>query len=266
MKEKLLKEKTRYITGIILVIVATLILYADNLLLFWAILGGVYLMGFSEALKLFKIQSSLSLYLLVVLSWVMAYFNGRPIECALFGAIIMAGVIAYQKTPSSKAVLPFLYPGIGFFALFGIYKDFGTLAIIWLLVVVVLSDVGAYFGGKIFGKTPFSPTSPNKTLEGAFIGVVLASVVGAFVGMGKLSGGFFVSLFFSFLISLFAVFGDLYESYLKRQAGVKDSGKILPGHGGILDRLDAMLFGALTLHVLLYFLEIWKETAVFLGD
>ncbi|AFI06593.1 phosphatidate cytidylyltransferase [Helicobacter cetorum] len=266
MKEKLLKEKSRYITGLILIAVASLILYADNLLLFWVVLGGVYLIGFSEALKLFQVKTSLTPYLILIASWVLAYFNGRPMECGLLGAMVMASIIAYQKAPSSKVILPFLYPGVGFFALFGIYKDFGTVAIIWLLVVVVISDVGAFFGGKLLGKTPFTPTSPNKTLEGAFIGVALASVVGAFVGMGKLSGGFFMALFFSFLISLFAVFGDLYESYLKRQAKVKDSGKILPGHGGILDRLDAMLFGALSLHVLLYFLGIWKEIAVFLGD
>ncbi|WP_104712204.1 phosphatidate cytidylyltransferase [Helicobacter cetorum] len=264
MKEKLFKEKARYVTGIILVVVATLILYADSLLLFWAILGIAYLVGFSEALKLFKVQSSLSLYLLVILSWIMGYFNGRPIECALLSAMIVAGIMAYKKAPNTNAILPFLYPGVGFFALLGIYKDFGTLAIVWLLVVVIISDVGAYFGGKLFGKTPFTPTSPNKTLEGAFIGVALASVVGAFMGMGKLSGGFFTALFFSFLISLCAVVGDLYESYLKRQANVKDSGKILPGHGGVLDRVDAMLFGALSLHVLLYFLEVWKEISVLL--
>ncbi len=266
MKEGLFKEKSRYITGFVLIIVAGLILYADNLLLFWAVLGGIYLVGFSEALRLFQVKASFSLYLILVLSWVAAYFNGRPIECALISTMVMASVIAYQKAHHSEAILPFLYPGVGFFALFGVYKDFGAVAIIWLLVVVVASDVGAFFGGKLLGKIPFTPTSPNKTLEGALIGVVLASVLGSFVGMGKLSGGFFMALLFSFLIALSAVFGDLYESYLKRKVGIKDSGKILPGHGGVLDRLDSMLFGALSLHALLYFLEVWKETAVFLGD
>ncbi|EIE30029.1 phosphatidate cytidylyltransferase, partial [Helicobacter pylori] len=197
MKEELFKEKSRYITGFVLIIVADLILYADNLLLFWAVLGGIYAVGFSEALRLFQVKASFSLYLILVLSWVAAYFNGRPIECALISAMVMASVIAYQKAHHSEAILPFLYPGVGFFALFGVYKDFGAVAIIWLLVVVVASDVGAFFGGKLLGKTPFTPTSPNKTLEGALIGVVLASVLGSFVGMGKLSGGFFMALFFS---------------------------------------------------------------------
>ncbi len=69
MKEELFKEKSRYITGFVLIIVADLILYADNLLLFWAVLGGIYAVGFSEALRLFQVKASFSLYLILVLLW-----------------------------------------------------------------------------------------------------------------------------------------------------------------------------------------------------
>lgn len=262
LKEKFTNNKQRYITAIILLACLILILAINNAFLIWAILGIVFLFGFAESLKLFECKSQISLYIFATLVWILAGFNGRPIESAIFIAMIIAGILAYKKSFDPKQILPFIYPTIPFLTLYSIYKDFGISAIIWLIVIVVLTDVGAFFGGKAFGKTPFSPTSPNKTLEGAVIGLVIAITIGSFVGLGSLGGSFITSLLVSFAISLSSIFGDLFESYLKRNANLKDSGKILPGHGGVLDRMDAMLFGAITMHFLLYFLDIWKTNSI----
>ncbi|ENG7310842.1 phosphatidate cytidylyltransferase, partial [Campylobacter jejuni] len=103
-------------------------------------------------------------------------------------------------------------------------------------------DSGAYFIGKLMGKTPFSPTSPNKTLEGVIGGLICASVIGTILGIFVYS--FWLSLLCSFFVAIFAVIGDLFESYFKREAGVKDSGDLIPGHGGVLDRIDAVIIAA----------------------
>lgn len=262
LKEKFTNNKQRYITAIVLLACLVFILIINNVFLIWVVLGIVFLLGFAESIRLFDCRSQTSLYVFAVFVWILAGFNGRPIESAIFVAMIMAGILAYKKSFDPKQILPFIYPTIPFLTLYSIYKDFGLSAIVWLIVIVVLTDVGAFFGGKTFGKTPFSSTSPNKTLEGAVIGLVVAVTIGSFVGLGS-SGGFFItSLLVSFAISLSAIFGDLFESYLKRNANLKDSGKILPGHGGVLDRMDAMLFGSITMHFLLYFLDIWKTNSI----
>ena len=110
--------------------------------------------------------------------------------------------------------------------------------------MVVFADVGAFLVGKQIGKTPFSPTSPNKTLEGVFGGILMATVAGTFFAYANDLDSFIVALFISFATAVAAIFGDLFESYIKREAGVKDSGSIFPGHGGVLDRVDGYLFGA----------------------
>jgi phosphatidate cytidylyltransferase len=124
-----------------------------------------------------------------------------------------------------------------------------VIALFWLLVIVAGTDVGAYVVGKSIGKTKFSETSPNKTLEGVIGGVVIATLLGFLIGVN------FVDIDKAIVISLLsaiaAVFGDLFESYLKRRANVKDSGDILPGHGGILDRVDGYLFSVIIMLVLL---------------
>ncbi|PAF53476.1 phosphatidate cytidylyltransferase [Helicobacter sp. 13S00482-2] len=255
------KEKQRYITGVLIIAALALILYVNEIILVWFILGIAYLVGFSESIKLFDCKSHSVMYVLAVIVWIFAGLNGRPLESSIFIAMLMAGYLGYKKSFNPKQILPFIYPSIPFLVLFSVYKDFGRVAIIWLIVVVALTDIGAYFGGKAFGRTPFTPTSPNKTLEGAVIGLAIAVAVGSFFGIG-VGTNFIIGIFVSFAISLSAILGDLYESYLKRNANLKDSGKLLPGHGGVLDRLDAILFGAITMHFLLYFLTIWKEPSV----
>lgn len=117
----------------------------------------------------------------------------------------------------------------------------------WLLLFLFLNwtgDVAAYFGGRKYGKQKLYPLiSPNKTVEGAIAGLVGSLVIGLvfkFVAFRDLS--FVGALFTSVLVGVFSQIGDLCESFFKRAYGMKDSGRILPGHGGMLDRFDGVLF------------------------
>lgn len=251
----------RYITAGILIALLALVLFIDHALIIWCTLGVCFLLGFKEALSLFEVKPNLWLYGGAIASWVLAFFNSSPILSGVFIALIVASILAYKRSISPKKILPFIYPTLPFLALYALYAKmggFGISCLIWLVLIASVVDTGAYFGGKAFGRIPFSPTSPNKTLEGAGIGVALGIVIGSIAGIGP-SGGFIPSLLISIFVSISCVFGDLFESYLKREVGMKDSGKILPGHGGILDRFDGILFGAITMYYLLGFLPMWQQ-------
>lgn len=125
----------------------------------------------------------------------------------------------------------------------------GPWRIVLLLAIVMAADTAAYFVGRALGRRKLAPAiSPGKTVEGA-MGGVAGGVLGAWAvsaaGLG-LPGAHVVVL--GVLVTLFAIVGDLLESLLKRWAGVKDSGRLFPGHGGMLDRLDSLLFGAAVLY------------------
>ncbi len=119
--------------------------------------------------------------------------------------------------------------------------------VVYLVFLVGLADTGAYFAGKAFGRSALAPEiSPGKTREGLFGGLVAVLVVAVVAAgiwdLAPMDALVFVLL--SLLVALVSVVGDLFESILKRQAGAKDSGSLLPGHGGILDRFDSMLAAA----------------------
>lgn len=120
----------------------------------------------------------------------------------------------------------------------------GTSIIFFLLVITWLTDSGAYFVGMSFGKNKLAEKiSPKKTIEGSIGGTIIA-IIGALVYTHFfLSGESYLALgIFTFIGSLFSQVGDLFESAIKREYNVKDSGNVLPGHGGILDRIDSLLF------------------------
>ncbi len=119
----------------------------------------------------------------------------------------------------------------------------GAQLIMFLFLMVWAADVGAYFVGKSIGKRKLMPNvSPGKTLEGFIGGVVFACLLVSLAGyfLGWQQAQFILVLAVTVLITTVSVLGDLNESMFKRQAGIKDSGSILPGHGGILDRIDSL--------------------------
>lgn len=118
----------------------------------------------------------------------------------------------------------------------------------WLMYVFILvwcADSGAYFVGRKFGKTKMAPNvSPNKTMQGLYGGLTVGMGVALFISMYwlKYTGSvLLVFMLLSAMTIMASVLGDLFESMLKRRAGVKDSGTVLPGHGGVLDRIDSLL-------------------------
>lgn len=141
---------------------------------------------------------------------------------------------------------------------------YGGNILLLILVCIWSNDTGAYITGSLLGKHKLFPQlSPKKSWEG-FIGGIAFSVLAAFLinnytGLGVYSSSSWMAILLGILISIFATWGDLFESMLKRNAGVKDSGHLIPGHGGILDRIDSMLFVlpliGLTLHVAIHLLS-----------
>ena len=110
-------------------------------------------------------------------------------------------------------------------------------------LLIVVSDIGSYFIGKSFGSRPLSPISPGKTIEGLIGGILCSiSVATFFAFLLNWQNPFLIGILFGLLVSLMALVGDLIESMMKRDARIKDSGTFLPGHGGILDRIDSYIF------------------------
>ena len=231
-----------------MIAVVLLIGVVDSFLLTWFILGMAFMFAFYEAMKLFGVENN-TVYFYAAVLWLVAAFYPNPDDLVFVVLIIYASMLAYSGDFDKKLFLPFLYPTVSFLFLLTLYNDFGMMAYLWILMVVAGSDIGAYFTGKAIGKTQFSPTSPNKTIEGVVGGVILGVVLGGMVGTHYVA--LQTALLISLVVSLASIFGDLYESYLKRQAGVKDSGTLFPGHGGMLDRVDGYLFGGVVMVIML---------------
>jgi phosphatidate cytidylyltransferase len=241
-------DKERWVVGLSLLAAVLLIWYVDSFFLTWFVLGAVYLLAFKEANDLFGLKSD-SMFFYAALVWIAAYFYPYGDDLFVLVGVIFFGAVAYTQKIPWRDFLPFLYPTAGMLFFLTLYQEYNMTALAWLVVIVGLTDTGAYFVGKNFGKRKFCETSPNKTIEGVIGGVVIATVISFAIGVGIV--GVPRAIIISFFVALASVFGDLFESYLKRRAGVKDSGSLLPGHGGVLDRIDGHLFGSIVMLVLL---------------
>jgi len=137
----------------------------------------------------------------------------------------------------------------------------GIGVLIAAVIVSVGHDVGAYFVGRYAGKTPLSAASPNKTMEGMAGGVVTAIVVTVIlvgiVGIAPIGGNLARVMVFALLCAVVAPLGDLCESFIKRDLGIKDMGTVLPGHGGVLDRFDSLLFVLPTAYFVTILFSTW---------
>ena len=213
----------------------------------WAALGGLRHAGWRAAY-------SLSITALLVLAWLWARDPHRRALlcfaaflwwCAAFawlatapefrrpGLVLVCGV--FVLVPSFVAVAA-VQCGAG--------AVHGPQAVLWLLAWVFSADIGAYFAGRSFGRRRLAPRiSPGKTWEGVFGGLALSSCMAA-AGAHWFGIPVLPAMSFGFALIAISIVGDLTESMFKRGAGVKDSGTLLPGHGGVLDRIDSITAAA----------------------
>ena len=177
------------------------------------------------------------------------WFFPLAVILVMLGLVARVGTAGAENAPKGWVLqtVGALWVGV-LFPYFAMLRNLphGVGFLIAMLLVVIASDTGAYFGGRAFGTHKLAPrVSPNKTIEGAIAGL-LASVVGGLILrpwlMPALSSGEVAAI--SGIIAVLAQFGDLAGSAFKRSAGVKDSGWIFPGHGGLLDRTCSLVFAA----------------------
>ena len=189
------------------------------------------------------------------------------LDVVLLSALVVVGALSVARGHPGPSVLADVgatifapvYIGLPLGALAAVRAELGAGgrdALLLLMVVIVVSDSAQYYTGRAFGSRPLSPTiSPKKTVEGAIGGVLFGTLA-----MAAGARWVFPStpmpavLLLGAVISLLGIVGDLFESLLKRSAGVKDSSQLIPGHGGVLDRIDSWLFAAPVYYVFVRFL------------
>lgn len=252
LKDAFFADKSRWISGLALTIAAFLVIFSDSFLVVWFFFGAMYLRAVYEAGRFADIQNNVFLYIASVLVWTAAYFYAPAIELAVLALLLTSLPIMFGHDSFKKISLIMLYPTISTLALLSIYANpQGDWLLLTLLLTVAATDMGAYFGGRSYGKRKLaSSISPNKTIEGAATGLVFGVVFGtlSFLFTMPPSEALSKGILISFIVSLFSIFGDLFESYIKRCVGKKDSGGIFPGHGGVLDRADGVLFAAVAMY------------------
>ena len=196
-------------------------------------------------------------------------FEGSPVyqynlvPLVLLSEFIVVGALSVAKGRPGPGVLAdaaatlfaAIYIGLPLGALAWVRGDWwlgggannmdGRAAVLLLLAVIVTSDSAQYYTGRTFGKRPLAPTiSPKKTVEGAIGGMVFGTLAMAVGGHYVFASPIWILALLGAAISLLGIVGDLFESLLKRSAGMKDSSNLIPGHGGVLDRIDSWLFTA----------------------
>jgi len=178
---------------------------------------------------------------------------------ALFGffglALVLFCVLGLLLEVTSEGVeredvrwigLGALYCSVLGWALPLIRDEMGFLFLLFLFLVVWATDVGAYFAGRYFGGAKLMPSvSPNKTWSGAVGGVSAAAVIAVIFGLTVPGFVVWIAIICAMILSAISQIGDLFESWVKRLYGVKDTGGLIPGHGGFLDRVDGLVFAAL---------------------
>lgn len=190
---------------------------------------------------------------LLVAVAIVIYGGGMPVYLALIGGAI-ACLWGWTATRDAWIGAGLLYASFSGIALAAIRDGTtaGLVAMLFIFAVVWATDIGAYFSGRHFGGPKLAPRiSPSKTWSGAIGGAIAGVIAGTAVGFvaeGESSGWVPLAALF---LSIVSQLGDLFESWVKRRFGAKDSSQLIPGHGGVMDRVDGLVFAAFAAYVII---------------
>jgi phosphatidate cytidylyltransferase len=252
---------TRIITGIVLAAIAIVVILHGGLIFFFAMLA-LALLGLNEFYRLTRMYRPLPLagFLGVILMTCMAWFYS---PFAVFGAVcaglLFTALLGLSAGPKpgvtvrmAVTLLGMLYLGLGFSAVLLTRRlEVGDVALLAVVFGTWAGDTMAYFTGKFFGSTPMAPVlSPKKTWEG-FAGGAISTVLVLMAFSLYTDLGAADCLALGVTIAVAGPLGDLFESLVKRDVQIKDSGRGIPGHGGVLDRFDALIFASVATYFVL---------------
>jgi len=278
-----MKDWKRYVTGLLLMPVVIGVVYYLPERMFTYLIMGVSFLALTEYTRMFK-EKKQHLFLptmIVMMLMIESMSNMSFIDdinnmslgqvesgvkatmvfmASIIGAVVLIPTLSLlgkdpleEKFRSMMIYLSgFFYFGLTF-GLFSLVRNHGN-SYHWLtfaFAVPWICDTAAYFGGRFLGKHKFAPKiSPNKTWEGAISGVIFSTIAGFLFARFLMTSEnpLYVGIV-AFFIGIFGQTGDLVESLLKRAAGVKDSGNVFPGHGGILDRTDSLLMSVSIIYI-----------------
>ena len=247
--------KSRVITGLALALTALFVIYLLPLpafAVFWWLVGGVAayeyagLAGMENVGWRYAYAGAFSLLVALTVCFEFLVEPGLLLGAAVW---VMALIVIFTYPASGGWIRPWTTATLGLLICWSAWIALqivraapdGSTWLLWLFLVVTFADIGAYFTGRALGRHKLArEVSPGKTWEGFWGGMLFSSLLcgGILVAMDRFNSGW---IFIMVLLVTVSVVGDLFESVLKRERGVKDSGTILPGHGGALDRLDSAL-------------------------
>ena len=266
---------TRVLSGAALVVVAVTVVWFAPPVLFFAVAEALLLLAFMEYRRLagavgLPVPAVAGAMATLAVSigvsswrWIDDTVVGMAValDAALMSATIVLATLALASWRgdrdavgrASAATFPLLYIGLPIGALIAIRQMKGPQGLFLLMLTVMVSDTAQYYTGRLFGRRPLAPAvSPKKTIEGAVGGFIFGTLLMAVLGHWWLPDAPLpVRLALGATVVALGIVGDLFESMLKRSAGVKDSSTLIPGHGGVLDRIDALLFAAPVYYIVL---------------
>lgn len=254
---------TRALSGAIyvLLLIGSLFMQETSVLLI-GVLGIISLAEFSKLIRLKSFIQYIVFFFLYVGIWYLCVQNNHStgineavqiilVITIFVNLILIKDLFTSKKIPlfeSKRYIVTTFYLTSGFLFMFLIANfnnEFTPLLLLGGFILVWVNDSAAYVVGKNFGKQKLFPSiSPKKTVEGFLGGLFFACISSYFIALHTETLNFNYWLILAIIVSVLGTIGDLIESKFKRQAGVKDSGVIMPGHGGLLDRLDSIIFAS----------------------